>query len=133
MVDRTSSCNGHFTHHQISNPPSLPLSNNTLSEVTFLSACCREEKYLLHLPGIKPIFLSRPYPTLVTTTNEISQVTRTIKAINIDVDFTNSNIQKRIIFLGGYVILPPPPCPMKPIPTGGWQTHVPRTVSSLIG
>jgi hypothetical protein len=77
------------------------LSNNILSGVKGLSACCREEKYLFHLPGIKPSFLSRPYPSLVTTPNEISRVPSTIEAINIDVDFANPNIQTCFIIFGG--------------------------------
>ena len=84
-------------------------SNNTLSGVTRFSARYREEKYRLHLPGIKPIFLSRPYPSLVTTPNEISRVPRTIEAINIDVDCANPNIRTCFIIFEGHVILPPPP------------------------
>jgi hypothetical protein len=51
------------------------------------------------------------------------------------VDFANPNIRTCFIFFwgGGNVILRPTPFPMKPIPTGGWQTHLPRTVSPLIG
>jgi len=98
--------------YPMSNLTPIP-SNSTLSVATRLSACCREEKYLLHLPGIKPSFLSRPYPSMVTTPNEISLVPSTIEAINIGVDFANPNIRTCfIIFFGwGGTRIPAPSSP----------------------